>query len=91
MGTQFSLALIVEGGSLLLLDPMTLQTFAAYQFPNYHQVTDYAFSQNMLWAYGRRHLLIVELDFEVKGFNSIFNNRSGIYERHRQQVIQPEV
>ena len=47
----------------------------------------------MLWAYGRRHLLIVELDYEVKSFKSpsIFNNRSGIYEKHRQQVIQPEV
>jgi len=45
----------------------------------------------MLWAYGRRHLLLVELDFEVKKGDSIFHNRSGIYEKHRQQVIQPEV
>ena len=45
----------------------------------------------MLWSYGRRHLLIVELDFEIKGYNSIFNSRAGIYEEHRQQVIQPEV
>ena len=48
---------------------------------------------NTLWAYGRRHLLIVELDFEVKKTQSIFykEKRSGIYEKHRQQVIQPEV
>lgn len=45
----------------------------------------------MLWAYGRRHLLLVELDFEMKQGQSIFYNRSGIYEKHRKQVIQPEV
>ena len=30
MENQFALSLIVEGGAQLLLDPMTLQTFAAY-------------------------------------------------------------
>ena len=43
MENQFCLGLLVEGGSLHFLDPMTLQSFAAYQFPAYHQLTEYQF------------------------------------------------
>ena len=92
MENQFCLGLLVEGGSLHFLDPMTLQSFAAYQFPAYHQLTEYQFVQNTLWAHGRRHLLIVELDYETKqDGKSIFAQRSGIYEPHRSRVIQPEI
>lgn len=45
------------------------------------------FSRNVLWAYGRRHMLIVELDYELKQGESIFGGRSGIYEQHRKQLI----
>ena len=36
-------------------------------------------------------MLIVELDYEVKKNRSIFSGRSGIYEKHRKQLIQPEI
>ena len=88
---QFSLSLIVEGNSLLLLDPYTLQTFAAFNFPMHHLVDDFTFSQNFLFAHGRRHMFVVELDFETKGDRSVFTSRSGIYEKHREQVIQPDI
>jgi hypothetical protein len=41
---QFSLSLMVEGNSLLLLDPFTLQSFAAFNFPLYHLVDEFVFS-----------------------------------------------
>lgn len=44
-----------------------------------------------MWAYGRRHMLIIELDYEIKKTKSIFSGRSGIYERHRKDLIQPEI
>lgn len=49
------------------------------------------FSRNVLWAYGRRHMLIVELDYELKQNESIFSGRSGIFEQHRKHLIQPEI
>lgn len=69
---QFSLSLIVEGNSLLLLDPYTLQSFAAFNFPLYHLVEEFSFSQNFLYAHGRRQMFVVELDFEAKGDKSVF-------------------
>lgn len=41
---QFSLSLIVEGNSLLLLDPYTLQSFAAFNFPLAHLVDEFTLS-----------------------------------------------
>ena len=38
MGTQYALGLVIEGGSLLILDPMSLQAFSAFQLSAYHQV-----------------------------------------------------
>ena len=87
MGNSYCLALIVEGGSLLLLDPLSLQPFKAMQLSAYHQVDTFIFQSNILWTYGRRHLLIVELDYELKKQKSIFIGRSGIYEKHRQSII----
>lgn len=54
-------------------------------------MTDYSFAQNLLWAHGRRNLFVVELDFEAKEDKSMFTSRSGIYEKHRAMVIQPEI
>jgi hypothetical protein len=84
---QFSLSLIVEGNSLLLLDPFTLQAFAAFNFPRHQLVDEFTFSQNFLFAHGRRHMFVVELDFESKGDKSVFASRSGIYEKHREALI----
>ena len=36
-------------------------------------------------------MFVVELDFEAKGEQSVFASRSGIYERHREQLIQPDI
>ena len=36
-------------------------------------------------------MFVVELDFEAKGEQSVFASRSGIYEKHREQLIQPDV
>ena len=36
-------------------------------------------------------MLIIELDYEIKKTKSIFSGRSGIYERHRKDLIQPEI
>ena len=38
MGSQYALALMLEGSSLLFLDPMSLQAFQAFQLSAYHQV-----------------------------------------------------
>jgi hypothetical protein len=88
---QISLSLIVEGNSLLLLDPYSLQSFAALSFPQCYLVDEFTFSQNFLFAHGRRHMFVVELDFEAKGDQSVFTSRSGIYEKHREQLIQPDI
>lgn len=41
--TMFALALMIEGGSLLILDPMSLQPFKAFQLSPYHQVDSFLF------------------------------------------------
>jgi len=89
--TQFSVCLVVEGNSLLLLDPFSLQSFAAFTFPPCHLVDEFTFSQNFLFAHGRRHMFVVELDFESKGEKSVFKERQGIYEEHREKLIQPDI
>lgn len=68
----------------MLLDPYTLQTFAAFNFPLHQLVDEFTFSKNFLFAHGRRHMFVVELDFEVKGERSVFSKRPGIYEKSRE-------
>ena len=54
-------------------------------------ITDYHFtgigtlSNNVLWAFGRRHSYFVELDYEAKiGDKSLFSEIPNIYEAHRE-------
>ena len=64
---KFALSLIVEGGILQFLDPFTLQAFCAFRLPHEYATVEYIIYQNMLWAWGRNIIYVIELDHEVKG------------------------
>lgn len=94
---KFALSLMLEGGSLLFLEPFTLQPFCAFQLPFAYFMDGYCFSgqnllaSNVLWCWGRRQSYFIELDYEAKGSRSLFNTMALIYEKHREEVIHPEI
>jgi len=84
---QFSLALLIEGGILQLLDPFSLQAYCALKLPYNYSIYDFAVHSNTLYGYGRRQMYMAELDYEAKGCRSMFCEIPAVYERHRESIV----
>lgn len=71
--TKFALILIIHDRNIQFLDPFTLQPFTSILLPSFLPSSKFKLYNNILFSFGLRNLLMIELDYEAKSENeSIF-------------------
>lgn len=73
MGERYAIGIVLEGNIFQLCHPFSLQPFIAFVIPTeFGRISHLAIDSNMLLVYSHRHMMLIELDSDVIGIDSMF-------------------